>query len=214
MTKAPATHPRVALALAPWLRRIRQWIIGAAQPQCESGMGEVTVLVQRAAAGDRSAFDAAYAEILGELKALARRRLHAQPGSTLSPTMLVNEAWIKLAGGVRASDRAHFFRIAAQAMRQIWIDRIRSREAESERIRLYAGRDAEGSAASPEQWMELLDWERAMRELAQTDPELAELVDLHVFTGLELDEIAELRGCSLRTVQRQWRSARAFLRTD
>lgn len=177
-------------------------------------MGEVTVLVQRAAAGDRAAFDAAYAAIHGELKVLARRRLHARPGSTLSPTMLVNEVWLKLAAGVQATERTHFFRIAAQAMRQIWIDRLRARSAESERIRLYAG-SHNPDAPSPtgtDDWIELVDWESALKLLAETDPELAELVDLRIFSGLELPEVAELKGCSLRTVQRQWSTARAFLR--
>ena len=90
-------------------------------------MGEMTLLIQRASAGEREAFDQAYAHIHAELKSLARRRLNADAGSTLSPTMLVNETWLKLVDReLHAENRAHFFRIAAQAMRQIWIDRLRS----------------------------------------------------------------------------------------
>lgn len=175
-------------------------------------MTEVTVLIQRAAAGDRSAFDAAYQHIHAELKGLASRRLNAQQGGTLSATMLVNETWIKLAGsGIQAEGRAHFFRIAAQAMRQIWIDRLRSRGAEAERIRLYVARDDDGEAVAPDDWSELVDWDSAMRALQQADAELAELVDLRVFSGLDLADIAALKGVSERTVQRAWRSARAFL---
>jgi len=128
--------------------------------------------------------------------------------------MLVNETWIKLAGsGIQAEGRAHFFRIAAQAMRQIWIDRMRSRAAEQERIRLYVGAADEAGVepASPEDWSELVDWDSALKALTETDPDLAELVELRVFSGLELPEIAVLRGVSERTVQRAWRSARAFL---
>lgn len=177
-------------------------------------MAEVTLLIQRAAAGDRAAFDAAYQHIHAELKGLAARRLNADHGRTLSATMLVNETWIKLAGAdVRAENRAHFFRIAAQAMRQIWIDRQRSRASEQDRIRLYVGVAEEPGIepASPADWSELVDWESAMKALEQTDPELAELVELRVFSGLDLAEIAALRGVSERTVQRAWRSARAFL---
>lgn len=176
-------------------------------------MGDVTQLIRLAAEGDREAFDAAYAEIHAELKALARRRLHADPGATLSPTMLVNETWMKLEGSaVRAENRTHFFRIAAQAMRQIWIDRQRSRAAELERIRLFVGAaPVDAEATTGEDWSEVLDWDRAMKLLQETDPELAELVDLHVFSGLELVDIAELKSISVRTVQRHWRSARAFL---
>lgn len=175
-------------------------------------MGEMTLLIQRASAGEREAFDQAYAHIHAELKSLARRRLNADAGSTLSPTMLVNETWLKLVDReLHAENRAHFFRIAAQAMRQIWIDRLRSRGAEAERIRLYVARDDDGEAVAPDDWSELVDWDSAMRALQQADSELAELVDLRVFSGLDLADIAALKGVSERTVQRAWRSARAFL---
>ena len=177
-------------------------------------MSDVTGLIQRAAVGDRAAFDAAYQHIHAELKSLASRRLNADHNHTLSATMLVNETWLKLAGSaLHAENRAHFFRIAAQAMRQIWIDRQRSRAAELERIRLYVGAaETPGvEPASPEDWTELVDWDNAMRVLGQTDAELAELVELRVFSGLDLAEVAALKGVSERTVQRAWRSARAFL---
>jgi RNA polymerase sigma factor (TIGR02999 family) len=176
-------------------------------------MSDVTVWIQRAASGDRAAFDAAFEAIQRELKALAARRLHADPRATLSPTMLVNETWLKLAESraVQAESRAHFFRIAASAMRQIWIDRQRARGSELERIRLYV--ESQGGEASSEfdDWVELIDWEQAMQALEQSDPELAELVALRVFSGLELDDIAKLKQVSPRTVQRHWKSARAFL---
>lgn len=178
-------------------------------------VNDITLLVRRAADGDRAAFDAAFRHILDELKALATRRLNAQPGRTLSATMLVNETWLKLADSeVRAESKAHFFRIAAQAMRQIWIDRLRSRAAEQERIRLYVdeARDEEtGEPISPADWTELVEWEQAMNQLERADPELADLVTLRIFSGLDLPEIAALKGVSERTIQRHWRSARAFL---
>lgn len=176
-------------------------------------MSDVTLWIQRAASGDRSAFDAAFEAIHRELKSLAARRLYADPRATLSPTMLVNETWLKLAdgSGVHAENRAHFFRIAASAMRQIWIDRQRSRGAELERVRLYVQSEGSETSSGFDDWVELIDWEQAMQALEQTDPELAELVALRVFSGLELDEIANLKQISLRTVQRQWKSARAFL---
>jgi RNA polymerase sigma factor (TIGR02999 family) len=177
-------------------------------------MSELTLLIQRAAEGDREAFNAAFAAIREELRGVAIRRLRADPRATLSPTMLVNETWLKLAdGGVHAESRAHFFHIAAQAMRQVWIDKQRSRAAELERIRLYvdsAGSDAVASSDAAD-WAELIDWDAALKALEQSDPELAELVALRVFSGLELAELATLKGVSLRTIQRQWRSARAFL---
>lgn len=177
-------------------------------------MSDLTVLIHRAASGDRVAFDAAFTAIRDELRSLAARRLSADSGATLSPTMLVNETWLKLAGSsIRAEDRTHFFRLAATAMKQIWIDRIRSRAAELERIRLYVDGmpQAGGEPVAPEDWTELVDWDSAMRTLERDDPELAELVALRVFSGLELEDIAELKGVSLRTVQRHWRTARAFL---
>ena len=177
-------------------------------------MSDVTELIQRAAVGDRAAFDAAYQHIHAELKSLASRRLNADHNRTLSATMLVNETWLKLAGSVvNAEIRPPLYMIKAQAMRQIWIDRQRSRAAELERIRLYVGAaETPGvEPASAEDWTELVDWDNAMRVLEQTDPELAQLVELRVFSGLDLAEVAALKGVSERTVQRSWRSARAFL---
>jgi RNA polymerase sigma factor (TIGR02999 family) len=173
-------------------------------------MSDVSVWIRRAAQGDRAAFDQAFEAIRRELKAVAVNRLRADSRSTLSPTMLINETWLKLADSeIKALGREHFFRIAAAAMRQVWIDRQRSRLSELERIRLYQ----DGTATSEDlaTWVELIDWETAMRALQDSDPELAELVDLRVFSGLELDEIAALKNTSLRTVQRHWKSARAFL---
>lgn len=127
--------------------------------------------------------------------------------------MLVNETWLKLAdgNGVQAENRAHFFRIAASAMHRIWIDRQRARGAERERIRLYVQAEGSETASGFDHWIELIDWEQAMQALEQSDPELAELVALRVFSGLELEEIASLKQVSQRTVQRHWKSARAFL---
>jgi RNA polymerase sigma factor (TIGR02999 family) len=174
-------------------------------------MSDLTLWIQRAAKGDRSGFNAAFEAIRDQLRSVARSRLQANSAATLSPTMLVNETWLKLAdSGIQAHDREHFFRIAAQAMRQIWMDRKRSRDAELERIRLYV-QDSDQSGSSLEDWIETIDWDHAMKLMDTTDPELAELVALRVFTGLELEEIAELKQLSLRTVQRHWKSARAFL---
>lgn len=176
-------------------------------------MSDVTLLIQRASAGDRGAFDAAFELIQRELKALAARRLHADPRATLSPTMLVNETWLKLAAAdcVRAENRAHFFRIAATAMRQIWIDRQRARGAELARIRLYVESEGAEDPGGLAEWVELIDWHQAMQALEASDPELAELVALRVFSGLELEEVAALKSVSLRTVQRHWKMARAYL---
>jgi RNA polymerase sigma factor (TIGR02999 family) len=175
---------------------------------------ELTLLIQRAASGDRAAFDSAFLAIAMELRALAQRRLLADAGGTLSATALVHETWLKLSGrAVSAQNRVHFFRIAAAAMRQIWIDHRRSRAAEQARIRLYvdATPDPGAIGAVSEDWTDLVDWELALRVLERDDPDGADLVALRVFSGLDLEEIAALRGVSLRTVQRHWRAARAFL---
>ena len=174
-------------------------------------MAEVTELLAKAALGDKQAFNSAFASILQELRSVAKNRLRADSQATLSPTMLVNETWLKLsASELKMAGRAHFFRIAAQALRQIWIDHMRSRSAEIERMRLFVESGEDGTDS--EAWSEKLDWERAMQALEKADPELAELTDLHIFAGLELKEIAQMKGVSERTLQRHWRSARAFLR--
>lgn len=176
-------------------------------------MSEVTQLLAAVRDDPRKGLDAVFDAVYPELKAMAiaRSRLLRQ-GATLSATVLVHETYVKL---IRARDldltgRRHFFACAGQAMRQIVVDDLRAksagkRDAEVRQIELGEDLPARVSGAD---W---LDLQTAMEELEAVDPELREVVDLRVFAGLDREELAELLGCSVRTVNRRWRQARAFL---
>lgn len=183
---------------------------GAASPP-------ITLLLQRAAGGDRAALDAVYASLYPDLKRIARSRLRQQGrGDSVSTTMLVHESFVRLVGArdLRLEDRRHFFAYAAKTMRNIIIDSAREHLAErrgggAEHVTLG---DADalqvvGSGASDE----LVRVNEALHELEAVDPELAELVEMRYFGGYTELEIAELQGVAERTVRRRWDKARAWL---
>lgn len=180
-----------------------------------AGMGDITRLLEQARTGDRAATSALFSALYGELKRLARGQLLG-PSPPMQATSLVHEAWCKLATGaaVDARDREHFHAVAARVMRQVVVDHVRARAA------LRRGGDlAIGSldsqalriAASPDSDEELLALDEALGRLARVDADLARLVELRFFAGLELAEISGLVGRSERSLKRDWRRARAFL---
>jgi RNA polymerase sigma factor (TIGR02999 family) len=152
-------------------------------------------------------------EVYGELRRLAAaltRQL--RPGQTLQPTALVNEAYLRLAGGDRAwKDRRHFFTAAAQAMRHILIDQARRKGSAK---RGGAGRRVElddGMAWIDPPADDLLALDEAIGQLRAEDARLAEIVMLRYYTGLSVEETATVVGGSVSTVKRDWRYARAWL---
>jgi len=155
-----------------------------------------------------------FAALYHELHALAQRRLRGIPsGSTLSTPTLLHEAYLSLAAkdNLQFPDRARFLAYASRAMRGLIIDYARRRSAakrggEFQLLPLDAMDVPERS--DPEELSEL---GTALDALARLDPALAELVDLHFFCGLSFGEIAAMREVSERTVQRDWRKARAIL---
>lgn len=161
-----------------------------------------------------AASDELFAALYHELHAVARRRLQGLPfGVTLSTTTLLHEAYLSLAGNERLHfpDRARFLAYASRAMRGLIIDYARRRSA-AKRGGEFQLLPLEGSEPAPgPDPEELHALGAALDELALVDPSLAELVDLHFFCGLSFAEIAGLRGVSERTVQRDWRKARALL---
>ncbi len=152
--------------------------------------------------------------VYGELRRLAAAKMALQPpGQTLQPTALVHEAWLKLAGDSRASwnDRQHFFRAAAEAMRQILIDRARAKQrlrrgANPVRVNLD---DLDASVEAEPEALLLVD--EALQLLAQEHPDRAELVKLRFYAGLSIEESAQALGVSASTIQRRWTLARAWL---
>lgn len=175
----------------------------------------LTAWLQAAGKGDRQAADRAYAQIHAELRRLAARQLGrgASP-ATLTPTALVNEAYLKLANGRldAINDRRHFFNLAARAMRQTVIDHARERLAEKrggDLIRTELDEQFVGAAADAQQSLAL---QQALDVLEKQDSELAECLILRTFGGLSASEIAELRGVNERTVNRDLLLARNYLR--
>ena len=151
-----------------------------------------------------------YAELRALAAALTRQ---LPPGQTLQPTALVHEAYLRL---VRGQDpgwegRRHFFGAAARAMREILIEQARrkgsrKRGGRSRRVEL-----PEGLAVIEPPAEDVLALDDAVRQLQEEDPRLGEIVMLRYYTGLSIEETAEVIGASLSTVKRDWRFARAWL---
>lgn len=173
-----------------------------------------TSLVQAARSGDRRACDELFAVAYDELRRAAHFRLgRRRTGDTLSTTVLVHEAYVRLVDGSRAQwvDRAHFLAVASRAMRFVLIDHLRARGAQkrgagAERISLD-----EVQLAGEEPEPDLLALHEALERLADFSPRLAQLVEYRFFGGLTYDEIAEVTGLSVPTVKRDWTRARAWL---
>lgn len=145
-------------------------------------------------------------EVYEELRAAAARRLAG--GHTLQPTELVHEVYLRL----RDRDwqgRTHFRAVAAMAMRQVIIDRVRSKGA----ARHGGGQVAVSLSGLGEEVREerLIALDEALARLAALDARKAKVVELRVFGGMEIVEIAEALACSPATVKRDWRTARAWL---
>ena len=177
----------------------------------------VTQLLQQWSHGD----DVALAELAPLIYEELRRRAHYQMARqradhTLQTTALVNEAYLRLADQTNPNwqDRAHFFAVAARAMRQILVNYARSNQAQKRggggaRIELD-----EAALISPEQSKEIVDLHEALEGLATLDSRKAEVVELKYFGGLNYDEIAEVLKISVVTVRRDWVFARAWLYTE
>jgi RNA polymerase sigma factor (TIGR02999 family) len=154
------------------------------------------------------------AQVYNQLRRIAEVRFsRQQAGHTLQATALVHEAFLKLQKhpSVFAGDQRHFYRVAAEAMRQILIDHARSKGCQK---RGGANRRAIGDVAElaaeqdPEEIMAL---EEAIRRFEKVQPRAAEVVNLRFFAGLSVEETAEATGLSVRTVNREWKFARAWL---
>lgn len=174
----------------------------------------MTNLLRAWGEGDRQAFDRLVPLVYEDLRRLARALLRSERrAQTLQTTMLVHEAYLRLVGtsGSRPSDRLHFQRIAARAMRQVLVDRARSRDAQkrgSGQAPLSLDSAAQVSASADQRILAVHD---ALRALEALDPPLAEIVELRFFGGLTHEEAAQALGVSPATAWRQWQTARAWL---
>jgi len=174
---------------------------------------EVTRLLQEVNEGVDGAHERLIPVVYMELRKLANSYMgRERVGHTLEPTALVHEAFIKLVDQRRVqwNSRAHFFGIAAQAMRRILVDYARRRKAE----RRGGGRQVTlvtSLAQTVEDPLDLLSVDRALDELAAIDERAAKTVELRFFGGLTVEETAHVLGVSEVTIKRDWRSAKAWL---
>jgi len=158
--------------------------------------------------------DRMFAEVYQRLKAMASRQRARAGGATLNTTAIVHEAYVRICeeGSLSFTDPLQFFGYAARAMRSILVDAARRRLCR-QRIGLDDGTDADRAAgnitvANAEQALEI---DAALQRLERDDPRAAKLVELHYFAGISLPQIADMLGVTTRTLNRDWRFARALL---
>jgi RNA polymerase sigma factor (TIGR02999 family) len=168
-------------------------------------------LLRARRAGDEAAGRRLFELVYGDLRALARRRLaEERRDHTLAATSLVHEVFLRLDRVVlECEDRRDYLALAATVMKRILIDSARRR---LHRADLATGEREMGSAHFATVEQRVLALECAMENLERVDPELARVVELRFFLGLDVETVARTLGTSTASVQRDWRSARAFLK--
>ena len=177
-------------------------------PQPESS--DITELLQHWQSGDRQALSQLASAIYPELRIIAASRLRGQPSdTTLDPTELLHEAWLRLAKsqGMTFENRGPFYAAAALIMRNILVDRARSKGAAKRTL----------SEPWPVQFLgpqaiDIIEVDRALNALEAVCERQARLIDLRFFGGFSSEESAEILGVSLATVKRDWLAARMFIK--
>lgn len=178
--------------------------------------GEVTELLLAAQAGSSDAVDRLMPVVYAELKSLAASYLRSERADhTLQTTGLVHEAYLKLVDQRRTTwqNRAHFFGIAAQAMRRILVDHARRRRARKRDhgLAVTLDDDLPGVVTNTD---EVIAVDEALARLAELDPRQARIVELRYFAGMNIEQTAEALEISPATVKRDWMSAKAWLQRE
>ncbi len=176
--------------------------------------GDVTQLLGRLRDGPERVVDELFPLVYDELRALAQARLRGErPDHTLNATALAHEAYLKLVDQTRANwqNRAHFFAIAARAMRRILVDYAKARNAAKRGGGAPLATFDEASGPRTSGPGELLELDEALTRLEAVAPRQARVVEYRFFVGLKDKEIAEALGVSVPTVRLDWRTARAWL---
>jgi RNA polymerase sigma factor (TIGR02999 family) len=178
-------------------------------------MSDVTRILSQIDSGDPTAAEQLLPLVYDELRKLAAVRLaHEKPGQTLQATALVHEAYLRLLGGDQEQNfnsRGHFFAAAAEAMRRILVDQARRRKAAKRGGEVQREDLLESEIMAPRPPDELLAVHELLDRLAEVDPAAANLVKLRFFVGLNMGEVAEALGISVRSAHDVWAYARAWL---
>jgi RNA polymerase sigma factor (TIGR02999 family) len=164
--------------------------------------------------GDQAALDRLMPLVYDELHRMAKRHMaRQQPGHTLQTTALIHEAYLRLVGqpAKQWQNRAHFFAVAAQAMRHVLVDYARSRGYQKRGGGARAVSLDEAAIVSHERAAELIALDEALTDLAALHPRQSQVVELRFFGGLSVEETAEVLKVSPDTVMRDWRMAKAWL---
>ena len=177
-------------------------------------MSEVTLILNAIERGDDRAVDKLLPVVYKELRQLAAQKMsHERPGQTLQATALVHEAYIRLVGSENQNwkGRTHFFTAAAEAMRRILIDNARRKKSLK-----YGGGHRKANLDNAELAIEepsedIIALDEALAKLAVEDPVKANLVKLRYFTGLTIEQAADMLGISRATADRYWSYARVWL---
>lgn len=179
-------------------------------------MGDITVLLAKARAGDQRAFDDLFDALYPELRRIAHARLAPHQRNTLlDTTILVHECYLKFSAAEKLTpkDRVHFLAYGAQVMRSIIVDLARARSAErrgGDAAHVTLGTDV-GDHMATRGEAEILDVHEALQALSKLDERLARVVEMRYFGGMKETEIAEALGVTERTVRRDWEKARLLL---
>jgi RNA polymerase sigma-70 factor, ECF subfamily len=175
---------------------------------------EITRLLADWHAGDRGALERLAPLVYAELRRIARSQIgRERAGHTLQATALVNEAYLRLAGGegLALQDRAHFYAVCAQVMRHVLVDHARAHARDKRGGGAAHVPLDEAAVAAGQGSDELVALDEALRGLEEVDPQKARVVALRYFAGLSIEETAEVLGVSPTTVRREWRRAKAWL---
>jgi RNA polymerase sigma factor (TIGR02999 family) len=175
--------------------------------------GDVTRLLHQWQQGDSASFDQLSGLLYNELHRIAVGYLRNSPNSTLQPTALINEAYLRMVGvDAPLKGRKHFFALAAKLMRQILVDRVRRHSASKRGAGSQVEELDEANHGAHSGIEEFLILDQALSRLAEEEPRLAQIVELRYFGGLSGPEISELLGLPVWSVHSNQRLAEAWLR--
>lgn len=184
--------------MPPFKSEVTQWLVA-----CENGNPKAL----------ESLLPLVYDELHRQAAGFFQRE---RAGHTLQPTALVSEVYLRLVNQreVKWQNRAQFFGIAAQMMRRILVSHARSRRAEKRGGAAECVTLVEGLAFSPERDVNLLALDEALNKLEVMDPQKSRMVELRFFSGLSVEETAQVMNVSPRTIDRQWQTAKAWLHRE
>lgn len=177
---------------------------------------QVTLLLQQASRGSRDAVDQLLPLVYDELRRIAADYLHRERADhTLQPTAIVHEAYLRLVNQQSAgwNDRTQFFAVAAKIMRRILVDHARSRRAAKRGGGRRRTEFDDAFAVFEERAIDLVALDEVLNRLAEVDERKSRVVELRFFGGLSVEETSRVLNVPLRTVERDWTFAKAWLRS-